>query len=91
MITPYFFYQDDFKKHFELFKNSSAIKKLYKKGTYLWQPGIKYEKIHYIISGIAMHFACHESGQKRIISFHGPHTVFPMYRNLDFKIELSLY
>lgn len=42
------------------------------------------------LSGAAVHFAEHETGRRRIISFHGPGTVFPGYHTTDFRIELSL-
>lgn len=51
--------------------------------------GQPYEKIHYIISGIEMHYSDHENGKRKIISFHGAGTVFPGYRQNDYKIELS--
>ena len=37
-----------------------------------------------------MHYADHENGRRKIISFHGPGTVFPGYRLNDFRVELSL-
>lgn len=37
-----------------------------------------------------MHYALHESGRRKIISFHGPGTVFPGYRQNDYRIECTL-
>ncbi len=37
-----------------------------------------------------MHFSDHESGYRKIISFHGPGTILPGYHTTDFHIELSL-
>lgn len=53
-------------------------------------PGQPHDRIYYFISGTAVHFAEHETGKRRIISFHGPGTVFPGYHTTDFRIELSL-
>lgn len=66
------------------------MKKTFHKGDYLWNPGHPCEHIHYFISGTAVNFADHESGRRKIISFHGPGTVMPGYHTIDFKIELSL-
>ncbi len=57
---------------------------------YLWRPGQHYDRLHYFVSGAAMHFAEHESGRRKIISFHGPGTVMSGYHTTDFKIERSL-
>lgn len=37
-----------------------------------------------------MNYADHESGRRKIISFHGPGTVFPGYHTNNFRVELSL-
>ena len=90
MLMPRYFFSDDFQQFYEYFLSQPHSQKTFHKGDYLWKPGQPYEKIHYIISGAAIHFADHESGRRRIISFHGAGTVFPGYRQYDYKIELSL-
>ena len=65
-------------------------KTVFRKGEFLWKPGQPYDCIHYFLSGAAVHFAEHETGRRRIISFHGPGTVFQGYHTTDFRIELSL-
>ena len=87
---PRYFFSDDFQQFYEYFLSQPHSQKTFHKGDYLWKPGQPYEKIHYIISGAAIHFADHESGRRRIISFHGAGTAFPGYRQYDYKIELSL-
>ena len=42
------------------------------------------------VSGASVHFSEHESGRRKIISFHGPGTLFPGYHTNDFRIEQSL-
>ena len=42
------------------------------------------------MSGASIHFSDHESGRRKIISFHGPGTILPGYHTTDFRIELSL-
>lgn len=90
MLTPRYFFADDFRQFYEYFLSQPHATRTFHKGDYLWKPGQPYEKIHYIISGAAIHFADHENGRRKIISFHGAGTVFPGYRQYDYKIELSL-
>lgn len=90
MLTPRYFYADDFRPFYEYFLSQPHVKKTFQRGDYLWAPGEPYGKIHYIISGAAIHYADHENGYRKIISFHGAGTVFPGYRQHDYKIELSL-
>lgn len=37
-----------------------------------------------------MHYALHENGRRKIVSFHSAGTIFPGYHQLDFKIERAL-
>ena len=90
MLTPRYFFADDFRQFYEYFLSQPHTARTFHKGNYLWKPGQPYEKIHYIISGSAIHFADHENGRRKIISFHGAGTVFPGYRQYDYKIELAL-
>lgn len=90
MLTPRYFFADDFRQFYEFFLSQPHICRTFRKGEYLWEPGQPYGKIHYIISGAAVHYADHENGHRKIISFHGAGTVFPGYRQNDYKIELSL-
>ena len=90
MLMPRYFFADDFRQFYDYFLSQPHIKKTFCKGDYIWKPGQPYEKIHYIISGAEMHYADHENGRRKIISFHGTGTVFPGYRLYEFKIELSL-
>ncbi len=90
MLIPRYYFAEDFRAFYKYFSSQPHEKKNFKVGEFLWQPGAPYEKIHYIISGVGMHYADHESGKRKIISFHGPGTVFPGYRLDDFHVELSL-
>lgn len=90
LLTPRYYFADDFRAFYDYFLSQPHEAKSFRKGEYLWAPGAPYEKIHYIISGAEMHYADHESGRRKIISFHGPGTVFPGYRPNDFRVELSL-
>ena len=90
MLIPRYFFTDDFRQFYEYFLSQPHATRTFHKGDYLWKPGQPYEKIHYIISGAAIHFADHENGRRKIISFHGAGTVFPGYRQYDYRIELSL-
>lgn len=87
---PRYYFADDFRPFYDYFLLRPHENKTFQKGDYLWAPNAPYEKIHYIISGAEMHYADHESGRRKIISFHGPGTIFPGYRLNDFHVELSL-
>lgn len=90
MLTPRYCFENDFIEFRDYFLSCPHKKASFKKGGYLWKPGEPYDKIHYIVSGNSMHYAEHETGRRRIISFHGPGTVFPGFRINNYKIELSL-
>lgn len=90
MLIPRYYFADDFRPFYAYFLSQPHNVRNFHKGDYLWPPNAPYEKIHYIITGAAMHYTDHTSGHRKIISFHGPGTVFPGYRPNDFRIELSL-
>lgn len=90
MLTPRYFFANDFKQFYTYFLSQPHTDRTFHKGEYLWKPGSPYEKIHYIVSGVAMHYADHEEGNRKIISFHSGGTVYPGYRQNNYKIELSL-
>lgn len=90
MLTPSYFFTNDFKQFYEYFLSQPHKKKSFKKGDYLWEPNKPFEKIHYIISGIAQNYVEHENGHRKILSFHGCGTVFPGYHEQDYKIESAL-
>lgn len=90
MLTPRYIFTDDFREFYPYFLSQPHIERTFRKGEYLWAPGQPYGKIHYIVSGAAVHYADHENGRRRIISFHAAGTVYPGYHQNDFKIEQSL-
>lgn len=90
MLMPRYYFAEDFRPFQDYFLSQPHTEKTFQKGGLLWEPGRPYEKIHYILSGAAMHYALHESGRRKIISFHGPGTVFPGYRQNDYRIECTL-
>ena len=90
MLTPRYYFADDFRTFYSYFLSQPHTTKIFHKGECLWRAGQPYDRIHYFVSGAAIHFAEHESGKRKIISFRGPGTVLPGYHTTDFKIELSL-
>lgn len=90
MLEPRYYFADDFHSFYKYFLTQPHTKRHYSKGEYLWEPGQPYDRIQYYVSGVSMHFSDHESGYRKIISFHGPGTMFPGYHTNDFHIELSL-
>lgn len=90
MLMPRYYFAHDFSSFYSYFLSQPHIRKTFRKGEYLWKPGQPYDRIQYYISGMSVHFSDHESGRRKIISFHGPGTILPGYHTDDFHIELSL-
>ena len=90
MLLPRYYFADDFRPFYEYFLLQPHNERIFRKGDYLWQPGQPYDRVQYYVSGTSVHFSDHESGHRKIISFHGPGTILPGYHTTDFRIELSL-
>ena len=90
MLKPRYYFADDFRTFYEYFLSHPHTERTFQKGDYLWKPGQPYERVQYYVSGASIHFSEHESGRRKIISFHGPGTVFPGYHTNYFHIEQSL-
>ncbi len=90
MLTPAYIFSNDFTAFASYFEEKPHTVRSFCKGEYLWAPGEPYEKLHYIRSGIAQNLLEHESGRRKIISFHGRGTIFPGYHRKRYKIERSL-
>lgn len=90
MLMPRYYFADDFRSFYKYFLSQPHTDKTFQKGDYLWKPGQPYDCIQYYVSGASIHFSDHESGHRKIISFHGPGTIMPGYHTTSFRIELSL-
>ncbi len=90
MLTPRFHFAGDYSAFDAYFRAHPHTKRHFSKVEYLWKPGQPYDRIHYYISGAAVCFVEHESGRRKLVSFHGPGTILPGYHTTFFKIELSL-
>lgn len=90
MLKPRYYFADDFRAFYEYFLSRPHTCRTFRTGDYLWKPGQPYDRIQYYITGASVHFSDHESGRRKIISFHGPGTIFPGYHTTNFHIELSL-
>lgn len=90
MLTPRYYFADDFCSFYRYLLAQPHTKRTFQKGDYLWKPGQPYDRVQYYVSGASVHFSEHESGRRKIISFHGPGTLFPGYHTNNFRIEHSL-
>lgn len=90
MLTPNYFFTNDFYQFYEYFLTQPHIRKSFHRNEYLWAPDEPFDKIHYIISGSAQNFVEHENGHRKIISFHGTGTVFPGYHEKNYRIENAI-
>lgn len=71
MLIPRYFFAHDFSQFAEYFASQPHKKRTFHKNELLWEVGQPHDTIHYILSGVEMNYADHESGRRKIISFHG--------------------
>lgn len=90
LLTPAYIFSGDFSGFEEYFLSQPHLNRSFQRGDYLWKPDEPFGKIHYIREGTIQNFLEHDSGRKKIISFHGSGTVFPGYHRKNYKIENSL-
>ena len=90
MLTPRCFISEDFRSFQDYFFSQPHRRRTFARGDYLWRPERPFESVHYILSGVSQNYVEHENGRRKIISFHGPGTLFPGYHRQDYKIERSL-
>ena len=90
MLTPRCFFSEDFRSFQDYFFSQPHRRRTFARRDYLWRPERPFEAVHYILSGVSQNYVEHENGRRKIISFHGPGTLFPGYHRQDYKIERSL-
>lgn len=90
MLIPRYIFTNDFAELKPLFEAQPHKEIQLKTGDFLWQPDEHVQYINYIDSGIARTYLVHESGRRKIISYHGSGTIFPGFHELEFKIEQTL-
>lgn len=90
MLAPKYIFADDFKTLEEYFISKPHAESSFRQGEYLWNPDEPFHKIFYIREGIAETFMDHESGKRRILSFHAQGTVYPMFHYKHYKLEDSI-
>lgn len=90
MLIPRYYFTQDYAPFYSYIKSQPHKVVTFKKNDYLWPPGELLTQVFYIESGIAQNLVEHEDGYVKIISFHGPGTVFPGCHLSDFKIENSI-
>ena len=90
MLTPRCFFSEDFRSFQDYFFSQPHRRRTFARGDYLWRPERPFESVHYILSGVSQIYVEPENGRRKIISFHGPGTLFPGYHRQDYKIERSL-
>lgn len=90
MRTPRYFFTGDFSAFHEYFLSRPHERRRFARGEFLWPPGKPFERMHYILSGAARCCVEHENGRRKIISFHGAGTLFPVYHERGYRIELAI-
>lgn len=90
MLIPRYIFTNDFVDLKDIFAASHHVEMELKAGDFLWQPDEFAHVINYIISGVASTYLVHETGRRKIISYHGAGTIYPGFHELEFKIEHTL-
>ncbi|SUP44438.1 Crp/Fnr family transcriptional regulator [Veillonella criceti] len=90
MLLPRYIFMNDFIELHSILKTAPFVKQQLGVGDFLWKPDEQLQYIHYIESGLAKTYIVHETGRRKIISYHGVGTIFPVFHELDFKIEQAL-
>ena len=89
MRTPRYFFTGDFSAFHEYFLSRPHGRRSFALGEFLWPPGeLRANALH--ISGAARCCVEHENGRRKIISFHGAGTLFPVYHERGYRIELAI-
>ena len=53
MLTPRYFFHDDFSELAGYFESRPHVRRQIRRGDYLWLPGEPFARIHFILSGVA--------------------------------------
>lgn len=90
MLTPRYYFSDEFKKFEGFFKEKNFKLEHFNKGEYISGPEDQLNTIYYIIDGTIKLSLLHESGREKTFSFHGTGTLIPYFHPGKFKLEQSL-
>ena len=87
MLIPRYIFTNDFVELKPLFEAQPHKEIQLNTGDFLWQPDEHVQYINYIESGIARTYLVHESGRRKIISYHGSGTISPVFTNWNLKLN----
>ncbi|WP_298706634.1 Crp/Fnr family transcriptional regulator [uncultured Veillonella sp.] len=90
MLIPRYLFVEDFAVWKDFFQNQNPRVQHIKPGQFIWSPDETFHYVNFLESGLARTYLVHESGRRKILSYHGHNTIFPVFHELDFKIEKSL-
>ena len=88
MLTPRYFFANDFKQFYSYFLTQPHKKRFFRKGEFLWESGEPFQRIHYIIRRCPKLYGTRKRPQENYILPRGG-TVFPGYHQHDYKIKIS--
>ena len=89
-MLPKYFFSGEYTEFYPLLLSLPHKEITYHTGDLLWKIGEPITKIFYFRSGLAQCYVEHEDGHRKILSFHGPDTIFPGAQKTDYKIENSI-
>lgn len=90
LLTPKYIFADKFRDLEAYFRSQPHREVSFRQNDFLWSPDEPFHKIYYLTDGIAQTFMENDAGKRRIISFHAPGTVYPMFHYQQYKLESNL-
>lgn len=90
LLTPKYIFANKFRDLESYFFSQPHRAVSFRQNDFLWSPDEPFHKIFYLTDGIAQTFMENDAGKRRIISFHAPGTVYPMFHYQQYKLESSL-
>lgn len=90
MITPRYFFSEDFRLYENMLREINHSIEYYNKGDILCDVDSNFNKVYFILSGILRLSVLHDSGHEKTISFYGTGTIQPYYYPMEFQLEKSL-
>lgn len=89
-VLPKYYFSGEYEALYPELLTLKHTEEFFRKGELLWNIGKPITKVFYFCSGIAQTYVEHEDGHRKILSFHGPGTIYPGVQKSHYKIELSI-
>ena len=89
-VLPKYYFSGEYEALYPELLTLKHTEEIFHKGDMIWGIGKPISKVFYFRSGLAQTYVEHEDGHRKILSFHGPGTIYPGVQKSHYKIELSI-